>query len=89
MHIQMHVVKEISQNLSEKLLEEVANTAILANSMQFEIWRRIASYHSTATGLKAQLFWIPVDGHIFLLPGGSAKRSGLVREMEKDPLGLS
>lgn len=88
MRIQKHI-KEVAQNLSEKLLEGVANTAILTNTTQFAIWPRRASYHSTSTGLRAQLLWIPVDGHTFLLPGGSAIRSALVQEREKDTLGLS
>lgn len=96
MHIQKHVVKEVAQNLSGKHLEGEHGALRRGENYQRElkkthyaIWQLVPFYHSTSTGLRAQFFWTPVDRHIFLLPGESANRSGLLPEREKDTLSLS
>lgn len=90
-HIQKHVVKEEAQNLSQQLLEgdhgglRIGVLPERTEKKNYAIWRRIASYHSISKGLRARFFSVPVDGHIFLLPGESANRFGLVRGREKMP----
>lgn len=89
-HILKYVVKEVAQNLSEQLLEGDhggLRIGVLPERMEkkYAIWRRIASYYSISIGPRAHFFSIPVDGHIFLLPGESTNRFGLVRVREKMP----
>lgn len=80
-HIQKHIVKEVAQNLSVKLLE--GNHGALRTGVLLERTKKIL--HNLATfcllpqhfiEFRAQ-FLIPADGHIFLLPGESANRFGL------------
>lgn len=86
MCIEKHVVKEVAQNLSEKLPEGdsgASRAGVLPertenHTMQF------GGVLPPTTRLRAQ-FSIPADSHIFLLPGESAKRFGLIEAREEMP----